>query len=71
MSEIMGILEVAAWFLLRVGLPVIVIVGLAILIESSYKPRDVEAVRQAEPKPKLELMEFQKPDEDEERHQAA
>ena len=71
MSEVMGILEVAVWFLLRVGLPVIVIVGIAILFEAGYKPRDVEAVRQAEPEPTLELLEFQKPDEEEEYREAA
>lgn len=68
MSEILVVLSVVGLFLLRVGIPVVLLVGLGILIDRWQTKREVEARKMM--KPKLPLVQKEAADVHEERKAA-
>ena len=70
MDEILSVLSVAGLFLVRVGLPVLVLVVLGILIDRWQTGREAEALRKF--KPEITIVENgAKSDEEEEERKAA
>jgi hypothetical protein len=67
MNEILGILGVAGLFILRVGLPVILLVGLGLLIDRWQTRRETDALARYKDETKVDVAEQ---DDDEQRKAA-
>ncbi|KAB2902879.1 MAG: hypothetical protein F9K27_15475 [Anaerolineae bacterium] len=68
MSEILVVLSVVGLFLLRVGIPVVLLVGLGILIDRWQTKREAEARKMM--KPELHIVQKEAADVHEERKAA-
>ena len=65
MSEVLSVLGVAGLFLLRVGIPVLILVTLGILVDRWQSGREAEIMRQAKPKPEITPLHVEDEDEEE------
>ena len=71
MNDITVILEVAAMFLVRIGLPVMALVTLGILIERWQTKRETELVQMQKPTAQIIPMDEQSEKSSEKQDQAA